>query len=202
MNYTLEDIAQTLKTATQAKGLSQRSLSGQTGFTQANISKIENGTVDLKMSSLIELARALDLEVTLVPRRAMPAVRNLARISREPRNRKEISRIIASIKKVADLLSTAIPNHPAARKINDLIGDFEDIQPNSEEIEKLDQINGRLKMIYRSMNPSQLSDEASMGNARTDVIALMQQLLQMRNKIAHGASSQIIETPRPAYTLY
>jgi hypothetical protein len=39
----------------------------------------ENGAVDLKLSSLIELARTLGLEVMLVPRKLVPAVEMLAR---------------------------------------------------------------------------------------------------------------------------
>ena len=43
----------------------------------AHISKIENNQVDLRLSSLIALANALDLEVTLMPRKAMPFFSNL-----------------------------------------------------------------------------------------------------------------------------
>lgn len=44
---------------------------------QAQISRIESGAIDLKASTLIELARALDLEVMLVSRRQVPAVKGL-----------------------------------------------------------------------------------------------------------------------------
>jgi transcriptional regulator with XRE-family HTH domain len=79
MSYEIEPFASALKAARQDKGLSQRALSALTGLTQAHISKIENGAVDLRLSNLIELARVLELEVVLVPRRAVPAVRSLAR---------------------------------------------------------------------------------------------------------------------------
>jgi transcriptional regulator with XRE-family HTH domain len=81
MNHETELFAKTLKAARMSKGLSQRALSDRVGVPQAHISKIENGTVDLRLSSLIALARALDLEVTLVPRRAMPAVQSIVRSS-------------------------------------------------------------------------------------------------------------------------
>ena len=72
--YEIPDIAQELKAARQGKGLTQRALGSLTGLPQSHISKIETGTVDLKLSSLIELARVLDLEPVLVPRKALPAV--------------------------------------------------------------------------------------------------------------------------------
>ena len=45
----------------------------------SHVSKIENGAVDLRVSSLAELARALDLELTLVRRKTVPAVRSITR---------------------------------------------------------------------------------------------------------------------------
>ena len=74
MSYATEYIAETLKAAREAKGLSQRDLSSRAGVPQSHISKIESGVVDLRLSSLISLARVLDLELALVPRKIMPAV--------------------------------------------------------------------------------------------------------------------------------
>jgi HTH-type transcriptional regulator/antitoxin HipB len=77
MIYVVEYLAEALKAARAGKKLSQRGLSKTTGMPQAQISKIENAAVDLKASTLIELARALDLEVMLVPRKHVPAVKSL-----------------------------------------------------------------------------------------------------------------------------
>lgn len=79
MTYAIVDIARTLREARQGKGLSQRALSARSGVHQYRISKIENGAVDLRLSSLIQLARALDLELMLVPRKSVPAVKSIAR---------------------------------------------------------------------------------------------------------------------------
>lgn len=81
MVYAVEYLANALKAARAGKKLSQRGLSKATGMPQAQISKIENAAVDLKASSLIELARALDLEVMLVPRKQVPAVKSIIRLS-------------------------------------------------------------------------------------------------------------------------
>lgn len=81
MTHATEDLSANLRRAREAKGISQRELSRLTGVPQGHISKIESGTVDIRVSSLIALARALGLEVTLVPRQAVPAVQSIARQS-------------------------------------------------------------------------------------------------------------------------
>lgn len=60
-------------------GLSQRALAAKVGVPQGHISKIESSLVDLRTSSLIELARSLDLELMLVPRPLVPTVLALQR---------------------------------------------------------------------------------------------------------------------------
>src|SRR5258708_28536624 len=77
MTTQLEPIAALLKAARERKGLSQRALGRRVGLPQSHISKIENAAVNLQTSSLIEIARALDLELTLLPRSALPAIRAL-----------------------------------------------------------------------------------------------------------------------------
>lgn len=84
MTYTIEHLAKALKKAREDKQLSQRALSSRAGIPQAQISKIENATVDLQASSLIALARALDLEVMLVPRNHVPVVEALVSASESP----------------------------------------------------------------------------------------------------------------------
>ena len=63
ITYATEHIASTLKNARRAKGLGQRALGKKAAVPQSHISKIENGAVDLRVSSLVELARALHLEL-------------------------------------------------------------------------------------------------------------------------------------------
>lgn len=79
MAYELEAIAKALKRAREAKTLSQRALGERVGVPQSHLSKVEAGTVDIRVSSLIQIARALDLEVALVPKKALPAVETVVR---------------------------------------------------------------------------------------------------------------------------
>lgn len=81
MTTATEHIARTLLDARKRKGMSQRALADLAGVPQSHISKIESGAVDLRLSSLIELSRALGLELELVPRAAVPAVQSIVRSS-------------------------------------------------------------------------------------------------------------------------
>lgn len=73
----IEYLTQSLKSARQEKNLSQRALSRKTGIQQTQISRIESGQADLRVSTLVELARSLDLEVVLIPRSLLPAVNSI-----------------------------------------------------------------------------------------------------------------------------
>lgn len=68
-----------LKEARKKNGLSQRALSIKIDVPQSHISKIESGSVDLQTTTLVELSRILDLELMLVPRALIPAVKALKR---------------------------------------------------------------------------------------------------------------------------
>jgi len=81
MNYAIQHLAKALQEARKESNLSQRALSLKTGITQAQISKIENGVADPKLSSLIELSRSLDVELMLVPRRSVVAVESVINLS-------------------------------------------------------------------------------------------------------------------------
>ncbi len=76
------NIIAAIREARKTKGLSQSELSSRIGVPQSHISKIENGAVDLRLSSLIQIARALDLELKLVPRKSLPAVESIVRSTR------------------------------------------------------------------------------------------------------------------------
>jgi transcriptional regulator with XRE-family HTH domain len=64
-----------LKAAREEKKLSQRALAELAGVPQSHISNIENGKVNIRISSLFEIARVLELEPMLIPRRYVPAVK-------------------------------------------------------------------------------------------------------------------------------
>jgi transcriptional regulator with XRE-family HTH domain len=77
----LMPIITALTTARHRAGLSQRALADKVGLAQSHISKIERGAVDPQTTSLVEIARVLGLELSLVPTPLMPALRALIRES-------------------------------------------------------------------------------------------------------------------------
>lgn len=79
MKRAVEPLVDTLKAARRDQAKSQRALSAQTGIPQSRLSLIESGAVDLRVSTLLHIARSLDLEVMLVPRHSVPLVRAMTR---------------------------------------------------------------------------------------------------------------------------
>ena len=77
MPHNTSSIIESLKAARKDAGLSQRAVASKTGIDQSNFSKIETGKSDITLSTLVEIARALDREIMLVPRKFVPAVNNI-----------------------------------------------------------------------------------------------------------------------------
>ena len=71
------NVAEALKAARLNRKLSQRALSVKSGIPQSHIANIENGAVDITLSTLNELARALELEPVLVPRQQLPVISSI-----------------------------------------------------------------------------------------------------------------------------
>lgn len=55
----LDRVAKNVRREREAKGLSQRDLAAAAGTTQRRISAIENGTLNISMETLEQLAKAL-----------------------------------------------------------------------------------------------------------------------------------------------
>ena len=73
----MDDIAHILQSTRKAKKLTQGQLGVKAGLPQSHISQIESGNIDLRLSSLKEIARLLDLDVMLVPVSLKPAIRSI-----------------------------------------------------------------------------------------------------------------------------
>ena len=71
-------ISAALRQARKAHGLSQDELSKQLGIGQGTLSRAET-TGDVRFGTLQQIARALDLEPMLVPRRLVGAVDTIVR---------------------------------------------------------------------------------------------------------------------------
>jgi transcriptional regulator with XRE-family HTH domain len=76
-----------LKAARREHQLSQRELAEKLGLRQRQISDLERGATDSRLTTVQNIARALDLELTLIPRRLIPAVEALQRAGTDPAHR-------------------------------------------------------------------------------------------------------------------
>lgn len=195
MTYTIEHIASRLKSERKARGLSQRELSQLSGLPQSHISKIENGTVDLRLSSLIELARVLGLELTLVPKKVLPAITSIIKGSiRHPNKavltdastQKILKRIQNSIKRLAVNNPAIIEFAQAQRQIHDLT----QLAIPEKFLESIQSANQMLKKYEL--------DTSSVMPLRE----MLAEFQSIRNSAAHipiGLSE--MNTAKPAYSL-
>ncbi|WP_446745594.1 helix-turn-helix domain-containing protein [Silvibacterium acidisoli] len=65
-----------IRQAREARNFTQGDLGKRIGQPQSSVSRIERGG-DLRVSTLLEMARVLGLEPMLIPKRLVPAVRAL-----------------------------------------------------------------------------------------------------------------------------
>ena len=193
MSYATAHIAESLKTARERKGLSQRALSAKAGIPQSHISRIENGAVDLRLSSLVELARVLDLELTLVPRRKLPAVRAITRGDDAGQ------RDTKGAREAANML----------QRLGDLIAELPGETRSEISVQELQRRARELKHFKLSADDLVHVQEASaamqefLSDSRNleAVEQAQSQLLLLRNALAQGAGASAPSLPRPAYRL-
>ncbi len=205
MTYANEEIIEALKGAREAKGLSQRALSERTGVPQSHISKIENGNADIRLSSLIELARALDLELGLVPRKALPAVESVIRSTASrartgPKNL-QIARELTRALDTISVLRTAYPD------LKDLNIVQENLQTISNFRESADPRGVRdivkpLHEVCRLTEEQQAAGKvpALPAKAQKQLTLLAERSRRIRNLLIHQ-QVESADAARPAYRL-
>ena len=190
MAYTTEQVARTLKAARQAKGLSQQVLAKLVGLPQSHISKIENGFVDIRLSSLIELARALDLEVTLVPRKTLPAVQSIVRSGSPPTSYHAIADLKKEYQKLQKNINAALNTSPMTKEIAQIQRQIRDLQRLEVRPPQLDFFQN-INETVRAFNNQTKGLE--------DLRKALDSINQARNSIVHAIPKT--EPVKPAYSL-
>jgi len=186
MDYALEEIGTTLKEARERKGLSQRALSAAADVPQAQISKIENGSVDLKLSTLLRLARTLDLEPVLAPRKALPAVNSIIRgAGPVMRPSKEWSRFVEQA-----LEKTA--GNPERTDYAQLVRTLRELERVAPLLDRGDDKSLDTKLWKTWLR--KLDDEK-------ETRQLVNALRDLRNRAVHGSAPDAGAEIRPAYSL-
>ena len=193
MAYATEHIAQALKAAREGKGLSQRALAKLAGVPQSHISKIESGAVDLRLSSLVEIARALDLEVTLVPRKNLSAVQSIMRDSRTGRFLEETTSAAKELQRLQKTLTGVANRNPNLKEVAQLqrrVRELAHFHLPPSYAGKLLDANRALRSFSRTGK-----NLAALKTALTDI-------QDLRNVLAHSANVlRTTEPVKPAYSL-
>jgi hypothetical protein len=141
------------------------------------------------LSSFIDMTRALDLEVMLVPKKLVPAVLGLVKAQATPDmqihagqpNDKRFARAERLVKKM--------------RKLYGSSADLDRIEETLRLLRRLnlsDQETQLVRELIARLERYQASDQAA-----PVVRDIAQNLQRLRNSIAHGVPSE----PRPAYSL-
>lgn len=195
MNYAIKHITKNLKAAREAKGLSQRALSKLAGVPQSHISKIENGFVDLRLSSLIELARVLSLELTLVPRKSLPAIKSIIRGSFSPPESKagNDQSTIKELKRIQNTISQITKTNSTVREFAQIQRQIKDIQNFKVSEAALETIQNASKALqaykYDAGDPGSISE-------------ILSEFQSVRNALALSSKTlPAIENVRSAYSL-
>ena len=82
-NFLLVGIGETLKRAREASDLTQEEVAKRAGISRPRYRDIEKGDAAARATTFINVARALGLEVMLVPQAAVPAVNAMLRASKD-----------------------------------------------------------------------------------------------------------------------
>ncbi|MEI5676689.1 helix-turn-helix transcriptional regulator [Mesorhizobium sp. CGMCC 1.15528] len=189
MAYQSERLIAQTREVREASGVSQRALSKRAGLTQSHISQIESGKMEPGLSSFIDITRALDLELMLVPKKLVPAVLGLVKAQATPNmhihagqpNDKRFARAERLVKKMKELYGSSAD----LDRVEDTLRFLRRVNLNDQEMQLVRELIARLERY-------QASDQAA-----PIVRDIAQNLQRLRNSIAHGGSAE----PRAAYSL-
>jgi len=187
MTYKSEHLLAHLREVREASRTSQRALSERTGLTQSHISQIESRKLEPGLSSFIELARALDLEPILVPKKLLPAVLGIIRaqtgagaIVRDERAADK--KLIRILKRVRQKLGGSAD----LDRINDSLELLQHARLGVAEADAYHRLLDNLEALEKRDQPE-----------RRELHDIAIKLQHLRNMIAHNASP----SPRSAYSL-
>jgi transcriptional regulator with XRE-family HTH domain len=188
---TIDEICRTIKAARETKGLSQRALAKMAGVPQSHISKIENAGVDLRVSSLTEIARALDLELALVPRKTVPAVKSIVR-SATPDipslTSLALNDELAKLEKLADKIADQYRSQKEASQLQSRVHDLTRLPIPDSYLSGIRKLQKELDQAYKHPDLKRL-------------IGVVDQVQELRNELVHSLTKQNRRISRSAYSL-
>ena len=187
----INEIARTIRAAREAKGLSQRALAKRAGLPQSHISRIENAGVDLRLSSLSEIARALDLELALLPRKAVPAVKSILRSARPSPVGKGGTALAKELTKMQSL-ADQIAQHSSLKEVAQL-------QSRIHDLTRFDMPHAYLHTLKKMNRQLQEISKGQVDSKR--IVESLESAQQLRNALAHSPAEDLQRVSRSAYSL-
>ncbi len=212
MNYATQNIIDALKGARVARGLSQRALGRRTGVPQSHVSKIENGGADIRLSSLIELARALELDLRLIPRKAVPAVDGIVRSMAPTIVATPAARDLNRTLDIVRDLRRAYPDLGALKEIQDsiqVLKNLGNVDKNLKALRDTGTLARKLQQTCRNLAGTG-QRHAEQATATREAAAIPSEQLQAFRKVASALEDlrdQLLDAipspslPKPAYRL-
>ncbi len=189
MTYQSESLIAQAREVREASSVSQRALSERAGLTQSHISQIESGKMEPGLSSFIDMTRALDLELMLVPKRLVPAVLSLVKVQATP-----------------DMhIHAGQPNDKRFARAERLIKKMKHLYGSSADLDRIEETLRFLRLMSLGDQEMQLVRDQvarleryqASDQAAPIVRDIAQNLQRLRNSIAHGRPTE----PRPAHSL-
>lgn len=208
-----------LRAARQAKGLSQRALGKRSGLPQSHISQIENAGADIRVTSLLTLAHALDLELTLIPRQLLPLLESL-RSESAGSSRLVSGDVLETLNELNDLesltsriLSQLEPEELSEAEIvsvlHDTLRGLMRIHMSSshaagvkDRIRHLKRPLNALKTLLANKNDVKgaANYQATLSNITGTITPIARDLRDLRNRLVHDLRPNDVRQ-RPAYQL-
>ena len=192
MSYNADHLNTALRKARVDRGLSQRKLSLKSGVPQAQISKFENGAVDLRLSSLVALFRALGLELELVPKKAVPAVQSIVRSTtlRATIDPEQIASAQFALDHVLQKLAKRDQRSMEFERLQEHANFFKEVRIPTDQINSFKRWAKYLKRLQRTPMNSE------------KVTKLMKRTEELRSQLEHlEALPNQRRRPRPVYSL-
>lgn len=196
MSTGIEEIAASIREARIAKALTQNALGQRVGLPQSHISKIEKGAVDLKLSSLVEIARALELEIMLVPRKALPAVEGAMRAHGTTVETSRAVSLLNEQAQIAERIKASFPDLSQVEGFQNAIRSIPTLQFDAARLKALDdalQPAKRLKTIIEAQGGA-----AALAKSLEEATSALR---HFRNIKVHNAPVIDAARQRPAYRL-
>ena len=139
MSAGIDEIAASIRAARKAKAMTQKELGQRVGLPQSHISKIEKGAVDLQLSSLVEITRALDLEVKLIPRKALPAVEGAVRVHGTTAETSRALHLLHEQEQLAERIKDSFPDLSQVEGYQSAIRNIPRLQFDAAQLKALDE---------------------------------------------------------------